>query len=307
MRQLTILLSVALAANTWAMGLTLSATPVACNTPPASSSPLPSATKNRLQDSQVVQGKNDIQWAWLGSPTLRYPHGALGSSTHAGSLHVLVVGASGDPREVVLHLPLRKVFEDRVPRLVDLDGDGRDEIIVVESDALQGSALVVLGLRPSNKDKAAPLELVELARGPSTGSTFRWLNPVGVADFDGDGHLDVASVTTPHIGGVLTLHHYRPPLLAPYAKAMDASNHRMGALEQSLAVIVTTAGQRPTILVPDMTQRALHALRWVAPGQWEEMQTLTPLPDRVARMTPLPGGACLLLANASWWRATLMN
>jgi len=311
MRRLAVFLSVALAANAWAMGLNLSVAPVGCNALPTLSPSPPAAAKNRLADSQVVRGQHDIQWAWLGSPTLRYPHGALGSSTHAGSLHVLVAGAGssgdGDPRELVLQLPLRKVFEDRIPRLVDLDGDGRDEIIVVESDALQGSALVVLGVRPSSKDKAAPLELVELARSPSTGSTFRWLNPVGVADFNGDGHLDVASVTTPHIGGVLTLHHYRPPLLVPYAKAMDTSNHRMGALEQSLAVIVSPAGQRPTVIVPDMTQRALHALRWVAPGQWEEMQTLTPLPDRVERMTPIPGGACLHLVNGTWWRATLMN
>ena len=298
---------VVLTGQAWAMGLTLSAAPVACNTPPAASPSPPAAAKNRLPDSQVVRGQHDIQWAWLGSPTLRYPHGALGSPTHAGSLHVLAVGANGKVQEVVLHLPLRKVFEDRIPRLVDLDDDGRDEIIVVESDALQGSALVVLGLRPVAKDKTAPLELIELARSPSTGSTFRWLNPVGVADFDGDGRLDVASVTTPHIGGVLTLHHYRPPLLVPYAKAMDTSNHRMGALEQSLAVIVSPAGQRPTVIVPDMTQRALHALRWAAPGQWEEMQALTPLPDRVERMTPIPGGACLHLANGSWWRATLMN
>ncbi len=306
MRRLALLLSVALAGNIWAMGLTLSATPVGCNIPHTPPPSPPLAAKARLPDSQVVHGQHDIQWAWLGSPTLRYPHGALGSPTHAGSLHVLVAGTNGSSQEMVLHLPLRKVFEDRVPRLVDLDGDGHDEIIVVESDALQGSALVVFGLRPTSKDKAAPLALVELARSPSTGSTFRWLNPVGVADFDGDGHLDVASVTTPHIGGVLTLHHYRPPLLMPYAKAMDTSNHRMGALEQSLAVIVTPAGQRPTVIVPDMTQRALHALRWLAPGQLEEMHALTPLPDRVERMTPIPGGACLHLANGSWWRATLM-
>jgi hypothetical protein len=51
----------------------------------------------------------------------------------------------------------------------------------------------------------------------------------------------------------------------------------------------------------------LHALRWVAPGQWEEMHTLTPLTDRVERMMPIPGGACLQLNNGSWWRATLMN
>jgi hypothetical protein len=305
MRRFAVLLSFALACSTWAMDLILSVASVACNAPPASFLSPPAAAKNRLPESQVVRGQNDIRWAWLGSPTLRYPHGALGSPAHAGSLHVLVTNPSGDAREVVLHLPLLKVFEDRIPRLVDLDGDGRDEIIVVQSDALQGSALVVLGLRNATKDKSSPLELVELARGPNTGSTFRWLNPVGVADFDGDGHLDVASVTTPHIGGVLTLHHYRPPQLVPYAKTMDISNHRMGALEQSLAVIVKPPGQRPTVIVPDMTHRALHALRWVAPGRWEEMQMPTPVQDRIARMEHIPEGACLLLDNASWWRATL--
>jgi hypothetical protein len=106
-------------------------------------------------------------------------------------------------------LPSHRVFEDRVPRLVDLDGDGRDEILLVEADVVFGAALVVLGLRND--------AIVERARGPAVGSSFRWLNPVGVSDFDGDGRSDLASVTTPHIGWVLTLLHYRPPRLEPFA------------------------------------------------------------------------------------------
>jgi hypothetical protein len=139
--------------------------------------------------------------------------------------------------------------------------------------------------------------LVERARGPFAGSTFRWLNPVGVADFDGDGQLDLASVVTPHIGGVLQLLHYRPPALVPFASALDVSNHRMGALEQELAVIVQQPGQRPTIVLPDMTRRALHALRWDAPGKWTELADLKPLPGLVERLTPLPQGACATLAD----------
>jgi hypothetical protein len=32
-----------------------------------------------------------------------------------------------------------------------------------------------------------------------------------------------------------------------------------------------------------MTLRALHLLRWDAPGQWTELADLKPLPDRVER------------------------
>jgi hypothetical protein len=251
-----------------------------------------------------VHGDHDLAWVWLGSPTRRYPHAALGSTEHAASLHVLARTQAGTLTEVIYTLPVRRVFEDRVPRLADLDGDGRDEIILVESDAFSGAALVVFGLR-ADPHVAAGMSVAELARGPSAGSTFRWLNPVGVADFDGDGQPDIASVTTPHLGGVLTLHHYRPPQLLPYATALDVSNHRMGTLEQRMAVIVEQPGQRPAIVVADMQLGALHAMRWQAPGQWQELADPLPLPAHVERLTPMAQGGCLRLDNGSWWRVTL--
>jgi FG-GAP-like repeat len=198
-------------------------------------------------------------------------------------------------------------------RLIDLDADGRDEIVVVESDALRGSSIVVLGLRPpqTTKPSATLHAITELARSAPTGGTFYWLNPVGAADFDGDGKLDIASVTTPHVGGILTLYHYQPPRLVHYAKAMDISNHRMGDPEQDLAVIVELPGLRPTVIVPDMTLTALHALRWEktdlvgATGRWKELADVMALPARIQRMTPLPGGACVLLADGTWRRVSL--
>lgn len=276
---------------------TLALNPVhqACGVTAKVSAPLPPAAQQRLAQSQVNSGVRDIAWVWLGSPTSRYPHAALGSRQHAASLHVLPNLAHAQLQ--TYSLPLHRVFEDRIPRLVDLDGDGRDEIILVEADALHGATLVVYGLRNG--------AVAELARGPSAGSSFRWLNPVGVADFDGDGRLDLASVTTPHIGGVLTLHHYRPPRLEPYARATDVSNHRLGELEQQLAVIVPQANQRPVILIPDMQLMALQALRWDSPGQWTELARPLALPARVERFTPLDGGGCLKLLDGSWWRVTL--
>ena len=272
---------------------------------------VPAAARQRLPQSEAVHGSKDIAWAWLGSPTSRYPHAAFGSPVHAGSLHVLVADTSGALQQLTLTLPAQRVFEDRVPRLVDMDGDGRDEIILVEADTARGAALVVFGLRAAAgaagtaPGTPAGLSLVELARSPSLGTAFRWLNPAGVADFDGDGRLDIASVTTPHIGGVLTLYHFRPPQLLPFARAADVSNHRFGSLEQRLSVVVEQPGRRPTVLVPDMQHTALQALRWDAPGQWSRLEDPVPLRARIERMTPLAGGACVLLADASWWRVML--
>ncbi len=283
------------------MGLSVEPAGAHC-APPATPIPAPAEASSRLPDSQAVAGSKDIAWVWLGSPTRRYPHGALGSPVHAGSVHVLTRSPGGHTGVVTLSLPVHRVFEDRVPRLVDLDGDGRDEIVLVEADALRGASLVVLGLEQRGGQRV----IVERARGPHAGSTFRWLNPVGFADFDGDGALDVASVTTPHIGGVLTLHHMKPPALVPFARALDVSNHRMGALEQQLAVIVHQPGLRPTIIVPDMSRQALHALRWEAPGQWHELADLKPLPGTIERLTPRPGGACAWLVDGRVLQVTLL-
>ncbi len=299
----------------FAMGLTLEPSQPHCGAQVPSPTIPPAAAIKRIPDSQAVRGNNDIAWVWLGTPTIRYPHKALGAITHAGSLHVLV-SQSGKLHEVIYELPVHRVFEDRVPRLVDLDGDGRDEIVLIESDALRGSATVVFGLlaaqthqdKQNNQSNKQTLpRLVELARSGQTGSTFRWLNPVGAADFDGDGKLDIASVITPHIGGLLTLYHYAPPKLIPFAQAMDTSNHRMGDLEQQVAVIVEQAGLRPTIIVPDMQLKALHALRWESPGQWKELADVKPLPAAIQRITPTSKGACVLLTDSTWWRVTLMH
>lgn len=264
--------------------------------------PLPVQAQARIPDSQAVLGQHDLGWVWLGSPTLRYPHRALGSPVHAASVHAQVKTAAGNWVLVQRVLPLNRVYEDRVPRIMDLDGDGSEEIVLIEADLLRGASLVVLGIEHGPRGP----QLMERARGPFVGTSFRWLNPVGIADFDGDGRLDLASVVTPHIGGVLQLLHYRPPLLVPFAQALDVSNHRMGALEQDLAVVLQRPGQRPTIVLPDMSRRSLHALRWDAPGQWTELADPHALPGLVERLTPWHAGACALLADGRSLRINLL-
>jgi hypothetical protein len=266
---------------------------------------VPAAGKDRLQGSSVAQGTRDVAWVWLGSPTPRYPHSSMGSILHAGSLHAL----SRQGQVYRLELPRQRVFEDLQTRLVDLDGDGLDEIVVIEADTERGAAIVSYGLRLTN----GQMQLQELARSSYLGLPFRWLNPVGFADFDGDGRLDIASVTTPHIGGVLTLYRYAPPRIEPFAKAMDVSNHAMGDPNLQMHAILRMPGQPPTVIVPDMSRRALHALRWDSSSgkaQWKELADVKPLPGRIQYLmasVSSPQVACALLHDGSWWRIDLTH
>ena len=95
---------------------------------------------NALPDAVVVEGNNNIAKAWLIEPTRRYAHGVLGDEIEAAGLQVVL--STG--QEFIFRLNDDSVFEDRYPRLADLDGDGFDEIIVVHSYLDRGAALAVL-------------------------------------------------------------------------------------------------------------------------------------------------------------------
>ena len=81
----------------------------------------------------------------------------------------------------------------------------------------------------------------------------------------------------------------------------------------ALAAIIELPDQRPSIIVPDMSLRALHALRWEgngADGKFKELAGVMPLPARIQRITRLAdvqGTACVLLADKSWRQVTLTN
>ncbi|MBL0419144.1 VCBS repeat-containing protein [Ramlibacter sp. AW1] len=247
-----------------------------------------------LPDTVPAIGEHDIRIAWLAGPDSRYSHAALGNDIHAASLHATVRGT----REVVnLVLPQDRVFEDRIPRLVDLDGDGRDEVVVVESRAGRGASLVAYGIERSGHAAA----WVERARSDPVGS-MRWLNPIGAADFDGDGRLELASVTTPHIGGVLTLYRYAPPRLEVLGRTEGVSNHRFGSPEQRLSALLARP-DGPVVVVPDQAFSRLLFHGW-ARGAWRPAAPALPLPGKVERVLGLDETVCVELAGGDWLRIT---
>lgn len=204
-----------------------------------------------LPDGCVVRGGGDIASAWYTAPTTRYAHGILGDTIEAGAL--TVQGANGG--QTTLTLPDDLVFEDRTPRLADLDGDGHTEIITIRSSTRLGGSVAVYGLRGE--------ALVELGATPFIGRSNRWLNIAGIADFTGQGGLQVAFVETPHIGGTLKLATFDGRSMRVIARRGGFSNHAIRSREQRLSAVADIDGDgRMDLALPDARRETLRLVRF---------------------------------------------
>ncbi len=132
------------------------------------------------------------------------------------------------------------VFEDIAPRVVDADGDGQNDIVVVESSQTQGAQLAIYSLRRG--------ALVKAHATPYIGTRFRWLAPVAIADLDGDGITDIAYVDRPHLAKTLRVWTFAPGGLTEGATLSGVTNHRIGD-EQIFGGLRTCGGAPELILL----------------------------------------------------------
>lgn len=190
-------------------------------------------------------GAETISGARYAGPVERYGHFALGRPHEYASVSASTSGG----RTLVLTLPEHEVFEDLAPRLVRLVAGEPESILAIVSRRDSGSRLVVIRLDGD--------ELAIGAQSAAIGVPNRWLNPVGVADLDGDGHAEIAAVITPHIGGTLKVYRAMGAQLIEIAALAGFSNHVYGTTELALSAPVLIAG-RMRLLVPDAKRLQLR-------------------------------------------------
>lgn len=200
-----------------------------------------------LPDGHVTYTKGHVAKAWLAGETGIYSHGILGDPAEASAIQVMT--ANG--KKFAYRIDQQSVFEDLRVRLVDLNGDHNEELVVIRSYLEQGSALSVFRLTK------AGIELQ--AETPPIGISYRWLNPAGAADFDGDGKIEIAYVETPHIGGTLRVYQLGLDGLRQKYEAPGFSNHKMGSrLLDMSAVVDWNDDGVPDLALPDANRSSIR-------------------------------------------------
>lgn len=190
--------------------------------------------------------------ARFGEPTGRYAHGVLGDAIEWGSLHLTVDKCHGCEEtmieQITIRLPESRVFEDIAPRLWQIDADDLPKVVVVESDQTRGARLSVYD------------ETGFVTATPFIGTRNRWLAPIGVADFDGDGWMEVGYIDRPHLAKTLRLWRYVEGELTEIASLAGLSNHRIG--EDFISGGVRDCGTGPEMIVASGDWREVMAVRY---------------------------------------------
>jgi len=191
----------------------------------------------------------DITSARFSLETDRYDHCVLGDCIEYGAVEAIL----DDGRVLSYRLDNDSVFEDIEPRLVPMGLNGRNALLVVRTYLDKGAALAILDQR------GGKLEIV--AESPAIGLAHRWQNPIGVADFDQDRKLEIATVITPHIGGTLTLYERQGNKLVKNQETFAFSNHKMGSSQLDLSEIIDwNEDGVKDIVLPDVTHHKLKVV-----------------------------------------------
>ena len=212
----------------------------------------PKNPDDAVRDSRVATGTRDIARAWFSDATEAYDHGVLGDKIEAGAL---VIERRDGTKETV-RLGADAVFEAIEPRLADLDGDGKDEIVVVKSYLKRGSALAVIA------ERKGKYEIV--AETPPLGSPHQWLNPAGIGDFNADSRTDIALVRQPHVVGMLELWSWVGGSLRKTAELPDAANHIIGSRALNMSAAADFDGDKSLdLVVPSLDRSRLRFVSFV--------------------------------------------
>ena len=199
-----------------------------------------------LPDARILTDEND-RILFLSDPTYNYANAVLGDAIEAASITLI------DPKNSTFQI--RKiipetgdVIEGISPIWVDMDLDGTREIIVTQSNHVDGARILVYREDGSILTESAPI-----------GKGFRWMHQIAAAQFIGGGPLELAVLRTPHIGGLTE------DRLVVQASLSGYSTHKLGSRNLDAALVADFNGDGIIeIIVPGQEQSTLTGIQYTA-------------------------------------------
>jgi hypothetical protein len=191
------------------------------------------------------------------APSGRYRHGVLGDAIEPTEIRVFRL--EGGKLRPLAFFPAGGdgVFEILGALAADLDGDGREEILITRSDPAGGAVHLVIalrGARPAVK-----------ARGWPTGGG-RWSHLLGAFDVDRSG-LKVLAVETPHLAGSLLALRMVQGELRVRARRSGFTTHTIGSRNLWQFALLRRGGLTEVVLQERSRSRlaalALVGNRWL--------------------------------------------
>ena len=198
--------------------------------------------------------------AWYFDPSDIYQHGVLGDAIEGTRVRLVTPRAWNDCGVMFAFAGQDHVFEDTAPRLADFNGDGIDEVIVVRSSLTQGAQLVVYREPTTYNETGFPDMMPMLAATPYIGQRNRWLAPIGAADLDGDGTMEIAYIDRPHLAKTLRIVSIDGDVLAEEIAGAGFTNHRIG--ERDIAGGIRDCGDGPEMIVASADWSQLVAVTY---------------------------------------------
>jgi len=193
---------------------------------------------------------DEVVGAGFRGETDAYHHCILGDCIEWSALEIVGRAPDGTQTSRVFEAGAGFVFEDTGVRFWDVTGDGQFEVVVILTSLTSltlGASLAVYNAEGL------------IAQTPHIGQTQRWLAPVGAADFDGDGRIEVAFVDRPHLAKTLRVFEWDGAGLVLDAELAGLTNHRIG--ENFISSGVRACGAGPEMVTADADWSELMVTR----------------------------------------------
>ncbi|MCC6565611.1 MAG: hypothetical protein IT298_07615 [Chloroflexi bacterium] len=209
-----------------------------------------------LPDARIVVRENYA--AVYAGQTSRYTHGVLGDTVEATALIVFDTETLAEMYRIVLDDGL--VFEGLTPLWADIDGNGVEELIATVADEEVGARIRVYAGDTGS----------QIAEGPLIGRGGRWRHQLVAGAFSEDGVIELASVLTPHIGGMVQFNRLSGGEFPVVAELRGFTSHVLYSDNLDMAVAGDFDGDgRVELVLPDQERRNLAGLRRDGPEDIE--------------------------------------